>query len=111
MNKLFSVKLLFESIVTPKPATGKTFEESIILIKVPNEDEIEQMIFAYYLVEQFTNATGGKTTIKLVRILDIFEVVDNIYISANFVEVYSRYLLFEEDIETEELIKLFQLDK
>jgi len=51
------------------------------------------------------------TTNKLVKILDIFETVDNLKGSLNFKEVYSRYLIFDYSLAVEEVIEKSSLDK
>lgn len=110
--KTYSVKLLLESIVTPLPIPpSKTFEESIILIRTKGEELIEKMVIEHFGDFSYENAVGGQTTWGLVRILDIFELIDEFEGDINFKEVYSRFLPFDEMITADEVIELYSLDK
>ena len=108
---IYSVKLLLESTVTPNTYSSKTFEETIILIEVTNYDEIESEIHSHFVDNSYENADGGQTTWSLVKILDIFEVIDSFEGDINFKEVYSRFLPFDKPITADEVIKLYSLDK
>ncbi|CAM4102254.1 DUF4288 domain-containing protein [Lederbergia lenta] len=109
MYDIYSVKLLFESIVSPNPSPEKTFEERIILIKSDNIEDINQMVYDHFKPETYPNSEGGLTTLKLVN--DVFELVDDLNDSVNFKEVYSRHLLFDQEITFEKVVNLFSLDK
>ena len=110
--KIYSVKLLLESVVTPIPIPpSKTFEESIILLRAEGEEWIEQMMIEHLGNLSYENAVGGQTTWKFVRILDVFELIDEFEGDINFKEVYSRFLTFDEMITADEVIKLYSLDK
>ena len=108
---IYSVKLLLESTVTPNTYSSKTFEETIILIEVTNYDEIESKIHSHFVDDSYEYADGGQTTWSLVKILDIFEVIDTFEGNINFKEVYSRFLTFDKLITADEVIKLYSLDK
>ncbi|WP_052344298.1 DUF4288 domain-containing protein [Bacillus ndiopicus] len=109
--KVYSVKVLLESIVIPNQDGGKTFEETIRLIKATSKDEIEQKVRDYFVDETYENALGGQTTWRFVTILDIFVLVDDFEEDIDFKEVYSRFLPFEGAITASEVIELYSLDK
>lgn len=111
MYNIFSVKLLFEYISSPKHIPDKTFEETINIIKADKVEDINGLVVEHFKDLIYTNALGGVTTVKLVKILDIFELVENIEEIANYTEVYSRYILFENDISAKKVIELYSLDK
>ena len=110
--KIYSVKLLLESIVVPDPPPpSKTFEETIVLIRSDNKESIEKMVREHFVDHSYENAVGGMTTWRFVTILDIFELVDHFDEDVHFKEVYCRYLPFDEMMTAEEVIALYSLDK
>ncbi|WP_342513341.1 DUF4288 domain-containing protein [Sporosarcina sp. FSL K6-1522] len=110
--KVFSVKLLLESIVTPAPIPpSKTFEESIILLRATHKELIEQMVIEHFVNDTYENAIGGQTTWRFVKMLDIFELSDEFEGDIQFKEVYSRFLPFDEMMTAEEAIQLYALDQ
>ncbi|MEC1178297.1 DUF4288 domain-containing protein [Metasolibacillus meyeri] len=109
--KIYSVKVLLESIVVPNPDLNKTFEETIRLVKAGSKDEIEQKVRDYFVDETYENALGGQTTWRFVTILDIFEVIDEFEEDIDFKEVYCRFLPFERLITASEVIELYSLEK
>ncbi|MFS0653965.1 DUF4288 domain-containing protein [Bacillus sp. 179-C3.3 HS] len=112
MHHIYSAKLLFESISSPNDSDDKIFEERIILVRAKNRRKVKHIVKDSFPDDTFENANHGQTTTKLVAILDIFELVDRIEDqSIHFIEVYSRYLLFDKDISAEEAIKAYSLDK
>ncbi|HDR8112528.1 TPA: DUF4288 domain-containing protein [Bacillus cereus] len=111
MYNLYSVKVLFESTTSPVFSPGKTFEERIFLVKTKTPHEIENIIYNNFPEDTYENAEGGVTTIKIVRILDVFELVENVEEKPiHLKEVYSRYLIFEEKISAEEVIAKYYLN-
>ncbi|MEK4423808.1 DUF4288 domain-containing protein [Solibacillus sp. FSL K6-1523] len=111
MYGVYSVKLLFESFVSPNLSSEKIFEERIILVRAENLDEINELIYKKFPADTYLNGEGGSTTVQLAKILDIFELVDDLEESLDFKEVYSRHLLFEQDIDATTAIELYKLDK
>jgi len=112
MMKIYSVKLLLESVVIPiRIPSSKTFEESIILLRAEDKEWIEKMVVEHFVDFSYENAVGGQTTWKFVGILDVFELIDEFEGDINFKEVYSRFLPFDEMITADEVIKLYSLDK
>ncbi|MEF7495456.1 DUF4288 domain-containing protein [Lysinibacillus sphaericus] len=109
--KIYSVKILLESTVIPNTHSSKTFEEIIILVEAQNSDEAEIKIRQKFVDDTYKNADGGQTTWSLVKILDIFETVDQFEGDMNFKEVYSRFIPFDKPITADEVIKLYSLDK
>lgn len=109
--KIYSVKILLESTVIPNIHSSKTFEEMIVLVEATNYDEIELKVQYHFVDNTYKNADGGQTTWSLVRILDIFEVIDTFEGDINFKEVYSRFLPFDKPITANEVIELYSLDK
>lgn len=111
MYGIYSVKLLFESTTSPDLGSEKIFEERIILVRAEKVDDIKDLVYKKFPSDTYLNGDGGMTTNQLVEILDIFELVDNLEESLDFKEVYSRYLLVENDVTTENIIELYSLDK
>lgn len=111
LMNIYSVKLLLESTVVPNELSSKTFEETIVLVRANNRDEVELKIRNHYVDNTYENAIGGKTTWSFVTILDVFEVIDDFEGDIDFKEVYSRFLPFEEPITASEVIKKYSLDK
>lgn len=111
MYGIYSVKLLFESLVSPNLSKEKVFEERIVLVRAKNLEDISELVYKNFPSDTYLNAEGGMTTNQLVKILDIFKLVDNLEESLDFKEVYSRYLLFEQEIDAATAIELYSLDK
>ncbi|MGE6631871.1 DUF4288 domain-containing protein [Bacillus sp. NPDC077027] len=81
-------------------------------VKTENPDDISKIIHEYFKEDTYENAEGGLTTKKVVAILDIFELVDHLEKeSLHLGEVYSRFLIFDEETTAEEVIKKHSLDK
>ncbi len=108
---IYSVKLLLESTVRPNMRASKTFEESVVLVKVKNHSEIERKIYDHFVDVTYENADGGQTTWSLVKILDTFELMDDFEGDIDFKEVYSRYLPFDKPMTAEQVIDLYSLEK
>ncbi|WP_224925591.1 DUF4288 domain-containing protein [Bacillus pumilus] len=112
MRQLYSAKLLFESISSPSNMPDKIFEERIILVRAKNHRKVNDIIKKSFPEETFENAAGGQTTIKLVAILDVFELVDHLdQESLHLIEVYSRHLIFDKETSAKEAIEAYSLDK
>ena len=109
--KIFSVKLLLESTVTPNDGSSKTFEETIVLLRASGRDDIEVKIRNHFVDYTYVNAVGGQTTWSFVTILDVFELVDHLDGDIDFKEVYSRYLPFDEPMTASQVIEKYSLDK
>ncbi|QTD39715.1 DUF4288 domain-containing protein [Sporosarcina sp. Te-1] len=109
--KLYSIKLLLESIVVPNDDHLKTFEETIVLLRSTSREDIESKIRNHFVDDTYENAVGGQVTWRFVTILDIFELVDDFEGNVDFKEVYCRFLPFDELISAEEVIALYSLDK
>ncbi|MEK5036589.1 DUF4288 domain-containing protein [Sporosarcina sp. FSL K6-3457] len=109
---IYSVKVLLESTVVPNNyPTEILFEETIRLLEVTDQDELETKVRNYFVDDTYENAEGGQVTWSLVKILDIFEVMVEFNEDINFKEVYSRYLHFDKPITANEVIELYSLDK
>lgn len=111
---IYSVKLLKESIHSPKISEGVCFEESIVLVRAENEDGLKKRALLNRIKnrlgdEPYSNEYGETITWKVVSVLDIFEMNDNLIGDVDFVEVYSRYLPFDHSISAEEVIKKYNL--
>lgn len=111
MKKLYAVKSLFESVTETDTSLEKIFEERIILVEAEDEAEASGLLNKKFPADIYSNSAGGLTTNKLVKILDVFETVDNLKGSLNFKEVYSRYLIFDYSLTVEEVIEKYSLDK
>lgn len=111
MSKMYSVKLLFESTTKPLYSTGKVFEERIILVHTTSKEHIPTVIESNFQEDCYENSEGGWTTVKLAAILDVFELVDSIDNSTHLTEVYSRYLILDEELTSDEVIKRYSLDQ
>lgn len=114
MSKIFSVKYLVESIVTPQD-NDKTYEEAIMLIRADGRETAARKVIEYWkgLTKELTyeNAVGGMTAWRLVTILDCFELVDEMDSDIDFKEVYSRYIIVEDGTTAEQVIREYSLDK
>lgn len=112
MYNLFSVKLLFESTATSTINPAKIFEERIFLVKGRSSEEVCSIVKKHFEPETYENADGGINKVEFVKILDVFELVDDLSESLNLKEVYSRYIIFENPSTTaEEAIEKYSLDK
>lgn len=111
MNKMYSVKLLFESTTKPKHSKGKIFEERIILVHTRSGDKIRSIIGSHFPDDSYENSEGGLTIVKLAAILDVFELVDSIDDSCHLTEVYCRFLILDEELSSDEVIQRFSLDQ
>lgn len=113
MDKIFSVKYLVESIVSPQD-DEKTFEEAIMLIRADSKEMAAKKIIEHWksLTKELTyeNAIGGLTTWCLVQVLDCFELVNEIEGSIDFKEVYGRYILVKAGTTAQEVIRQYSLD-
>ena len=101
MYKIFSVKLLFEHISISGTLANKMFEETINIIRAVKIEDVDRLVKAHYKDVTYKNIFGEDTTIKLVMILDVFELVDNIEESIEFVEVYSQHIFVDEEVKVE----------
>lgn len=109
---VYSVKLLLESIVIPNTYPNEIlFEETIRLVVVTEESELESKVRNYFIDNTYENAEGGQVTWSLVKILDTFEIMGEFKEDIDFMEVYSRYLHFDKPITANEVIELYSLDK
>ena len=114
LDKIFSVKYLVECIVIPQDEE-KTYEEAIMLIRADSKEMAIKKIIEHWmrLTKELTyeNAIGGKTTWRLVQVLDCFELVNEIEGNIDFKEVYGRYILVKAGTTAEEVIRQYSLDK
>lgn len=99
MERTFSVKLLFEHISSPESMPNKTFEETINIVRAPRFEDVDRLVKEHFKDVTYTNAFGEKTVIKLVMILDVFEMVDKIEESLEFAEVYSHHIILDEAVQ------------
>lgn len=101
MYKIFSVKLLFEHISSTDTMSNKIYEETINIIRAAKLEDVDRLVKAHYKDVTYKNIFGEDTTIKLAMILDVFELVDNIEESLEFVEVYSQHIILDEEVTVE----------
>lgn len=101
MYKIFSVKLLFEHISLSGTMSNKIYEETINIVRAVKLEDVDRLVKAHYKDVTYKNIFGEETTIKLVMILDVFELVDNIEESLEFVEVYSQHIIVDEEVTVE----------
>lgn len=112
MQRIYSAKLLFESISTPSSIPDKIFEEWIVLVKAKNRRKVKEKVEQGFPDETYDNAEGGQTNIRLAAILDIFELVDHLETeSLHLSEVYSRHIIFDKETSVQEAIEAYSLDK
>ncbi|PET68910.1 S-ribosylhomocysteinase [Bacillus sp. AFS001701] len=110
----FSVKVFFECKISGNPSTEKidedygsdghkTFEESILLIKAPSEEE------AYLIGEkeaiknevEYLNQFDQTVEWKFIRVIDCFNLSDKNLQTGT--ELYSRFIRVPDDLPTEKL--------
>ena len=101
MYKIFSVKLVFEHISSTDTMSNKIYEETINIIRAVKLEDVDRLVKAHYKDVTYKNIFGEDTTIKLAMILDVFELVDNIEESLEFVEVYSQHIILDEEVTVE----------
>ncbi len=112
----YGLKLLIEGI-EDIPDSGfansdeKIFEEVIVLVNASNENEAKMKIRRHYHEVSYENANGCLVTLRLVRILDAFELIDDIEGLNDFIEVYSRHLIVDDWMNVDAVIQEFSLDK
>lgn len=116
--KWFVVALLYESIHKGKPkqvdenydSLTKTYEESHILVKATSTEEA--LLLGRKTGEEnehdYENQYGERVFWKLIKILDCFELLDENLKTGT--EVYSRYILVQEEVTNEEVLKRFFQD-
>lgn len=98
MTNIYSVKLLFEHVNSSESIPNKTFEETINIIRAAKIEDVDALVKEHFKDFTYSNDFGKKTTIKLVMILDIFKLVDNIEEVLEFGEVYSRHMIFDKNV-------------
>lgn len=115
----YSVKLMFESIISGEPEadtiddnytnTHKTFEESIVLIKAQSFEH------AYKIAENkaperelvYKNVYGETVTWRFIEAIDCFSIDEDIKTG---VEIYSRYIRVHKSIDKEDFIDRYYSD-
>lgn len=85
------------------------FEERIIMVQASNPQQAQQMVKRYFVADSYENANGEQNTVTLEAVLDCFEVVDQVP-AMHLVEVYSRYLIYDEPTTVEQVIKDYKLN-
>lgn len=66
----------------------------------------------YYNAEEpYSNAAGGTTYYRMDRVLDSFEVIDDVSIPDDepLVEVFSRHLIVKKEMTTDEVVEMYRL--
>ncbi|MDO5017994.1 MAG: hypothetical protein Q4E02_01705 [Lagierella massiliensis] len=89
MKKLFSIRILLSCKVDSK----ELFEESLIIVKLNNIDEIKDAVSSY--VEDLDEEHEDKI-FKVISILDYYEIHDEVNFSQDYSQIYSRFLSSEE---------------
>lgn len=98
---VYSIVLLKEAIIKNPVVTKdhKLFEERLILISISENllrDKEKFLIFIRNLVQNneeiYPNEFGEMVIWKLAKIIDVFEISEDIEFSLPFQEVYSRFL-------------------
>ncbi|MFB5087433.1 DUF4288 domain-containing protein [Psychrobacillus sp. PGGUH221] len=98
LSNIYSVKLLFEHISSPESMPNKTFEETINIVRADKLEDVDGLVKQHFKDVTYANAFGETTTIKLIMILDVFELVDNIEECLEFGEVYSHHIILDEEV-------------
>jgi hypothetical protein len=116
----FSVKLIFENIISGKPEPDtidnnyannyKTYEESLVLIKAQSFDH------AYKIAEKkarememnYTNPYGELINYKFVEAIDCFSINEETLCTG--VEIYSRFLTVPKPSDTDDFIDKYYPD-
>lgn len=107
LNK-YSVRLLFQSTHLPN-TSGSFFEESIVLVNAESQERAKELIKNHFQPDTYLNAAGGQTTVSLKKILDIFQIMEDIDDEdINFKEVYSQFLIYEdEEVSAKEVLEKY----
>lgn len=77
---------------------NKTFEETINIVRAARIEDVEGLVKEHFKDVTYKNAFGEITIIKLVMIIDVFELVDNIEESLEFGEVYSHHIILDDEV-------------
>lgn len=114
--KQYGLKLLVEGIEELPEEDDlqfeeKIFEEVVVLVNALNEVEAEMKIREHYKDDTYENADGRLVTLRLAKILDVYELVDRIKCLDDFVEAYSRHLIVDCSMTVEGVVQSLGLDK
>jgi hypothetical protein len=85
----------------------------VILVRAKDLASAKKITREYYDSEEpYENAAGGMTHYRMVRVLDAFELIDELTIPKDepVVEVYSRHLLVPKNLTIDEIVKKYHLD-
>ncbi len=91
MKKIFSIRLLLGCKVDSR----EVFEEALLLVKLNNIDDIQEIITAY--MNDLEEENDNKI-FELISLLDYYEVTDEIEFSVPYLQIYSRFI-GEEELE------------
>ena len=91
MKKIFSIRLLLKCKVNSR----EVFEEALLLVKLNNIDDIQEIITAY--MNDLEEENDNKI-FELISLLDYYEVTDEIEFSVPYLQIYSRFI-GEEELE------------
>ncbi len=96
MENYCSVSLLMQSFDAKTKEGLDGFEHKIVVEKFFDEENIQQSlkdIYDYYKEEPYLNAEGREIFWQVVKVLDVFEIIDSLPKDLeNHTEVYSRFL-------------------
>ncbi len=108
MLNIYSVRLLFQSTHLPD-TSGSFFEESIVLVNAKSQDQARELVKNHFQPDTYLNAAGGQTTVSLEKILDTFQIMEDIDDEdINFKEIYSQFLIYEDqEVSTEEVLEKY----
>ena len=116
---VYSIVLLKEAIIKNPVVTKdhKLFEESLILISISENllrDKEKFLIFIRNLVQNneeiYPNEFGEMVIWKLAKIIDVFEISEDIEFSLPFQEVYSRFLEMPANASIDDVVNKFYSD-
>lgn len=89
MKKIFSIRLLLKCKVNSRGV----FEEALLLVKLNNIDDIQDIITSY--MNDLEEENEDKI-FELVSLLDYYEVTDEIDFPLEYLQIYSRFIGKEE---------------
>lgn len=116
---VYSIVLLKEAIIKNPVVTKdhKLFEERLILISISENllrDKEKFLIFIRNLVQNneeiYPNEFGEMVIWKLAKIIDVFEISEDIEFSLPFQEVYSRFLEMPANASIDDVVNKFYSD-
>ncbi|EAG1758630.1 DUF4288 domain-containing protein [Listeria monocytogenes] len=113
MKVVYSISLLLQSFNEKDNSPRNSFEHKIVLFRLDKEiakNELINIVHKYNSEEPYEIESKEMVCWKPVKILDVYEVIEEEpFVFCNNQEVYSRYFI-EEDITISDILKTYFSD-